>query len=402
MSVHDQSSRVWDSDGSLRLRQPAGGCPAKPPRRPLDNTTGIATTPVDPDTGEVQSWTYDPTLKWQLQSASRLALGGDHRIQVCYRHIRPDMSDVQIRERLDGGRPYLANLMTCGMVWVCPVCAAKVQAVRAREVRSAIDAWTATGGTVALMTTTVQHTRSDVLEDTLAGFKDAQRRLRQSGSYRRSADALGLVGTITGYEVTWGERNGWHPHAHSLLFLGAETEPGAVRAGMLPLWQRAAARAGLRAGPRAFDVRDGSAVRDYVTKLGTEYQWNAEHELVKSHSKRGKASGGMTPFDFLRRHLDDPQGGRWLALFAEFGYTFHGRNQLTWSRGLKRRLLGTEGATDEEVAASIGEADPVLAYLTLDDWRLVRRGNRQGELLQVAELAGREGVRHYLNHLRGD
>ena len=326
-------------------------------------------------------------------------MGGEHRVQVCNRHVVPGKGTVEIREPTKGGRPYYGNLMTCGSVWVCPVCAAKVQSVRAAEVRRAIEAWASDGGTVLLMTTTVRHARSDVLEVTLGSFKDAQRKFRAGKAYQLAKGALGLAGTITGYEVTWGERNGWHPHAHSLLFLAGRAKPESVRAAMLPLWQRAAARAGLHAGARAFDVRDGSAVRDYVTKLGSEYQWNAEHELVKSHSKRGKASGGMTPFDFLRRHLDDPQGGRWLALFAEFGWTFHGRNQLTWSRGFKVRLLGSEGATDEELAASIGEDDPVLAWLTLAEWRIIRRRNLQGQLLQVAELAGKSGVQTYLDAL---
>jgi hypothetical protein len=207
---------------------------------------------------------------------------------------------------------------------------------------------------------------------------------------------------VKGLEVTWGEANGWHPHAHVIYFLEAgSVDLGALRTGLFESWQAATARSGFGAlSDRAFNLQDASKVRDYVTKLGREYQWNAEHELVKSHSKVGRGLR-YTPFDFLRAYLDDAGDGRMLALFAEYGYTFHGRHQLTWSRGLKRRLLGSEGLTDEEIAESVGEHDPVLAYLTLEEWRIIRRRNLQGEVLQIAQAYGREGLRHYLASVRG-
>lgn len=366
----------------------------------LDNSTNNVTPPpsplwVDHSTGEVLQ-AYDPTLKWLLQAVARLALGALHRIRICMRHVRPDWQEVQIRSAEDR-RAYYAGLMACGSVWACPVCSAKIQAWRAAELRRGIEAWAARGGRVVMVTYTVPHTVSDTLLETLSRFNEAMRMFQRGEPYKRLKAAYGIAGSVKGLEVTWGEVNGWHPHAHVIYFI----EPGALdlaglRIALFERWQSATTRAGFgELSDRAFSLQDASAVRTYVTKMGREYQWNAEHELVRSHSKQG---GGerFTPFDFLRAYLSSPDDGRYLALFAEFANTFYGRKQLTWSHGFKLRLLGSEGLTDEQVADSIGESDPVLAYLTLDEWRVIRRHNLQGQVLQVAELHGWEGVTHLL------
>ncbi len=377
---------------------------------PLDNTTKSASARVDQSTGELLP-NFDPTLKWQLQAVARLALTG-HRIHVCMRHLRPDKREVQVRRSEKSSRPYYAGLMACGSVWTCPVCAPKIQAVRALEVRSAIDQWTAQGGSVVLLTQTVPHSRHDVLEVLLQRFTDALRRFKGCRAYTRASERFGIAGSIRGLEVTHGA-NGWHPHAHTILFLQTPPPPpppplqdgGGVwydmKTELFRLWESAAARAGFvgELSADAFDVQDASKVKNYVTKLGTEYQWNSEHELVKAHSKRG-SSHSLTPFDMLRRYLDAPDDGRLLALFAEYAYTFHGRRQLVWSDGLKKRLLGTEGLTDEQVAASIGESDEVLARIPLSDWKLIRRHNLQAHVLEVVNQYGSSGLEHLLETFR--
>jgi hypothetical protein len=177
------------------------------------------------------------------------------------------------------------------------------------------------------------------------------------------------------------------------LFLNApKVSLDDLRATLFPLWESATHRAGFGGlSPKAFDVQDARAVRQYVTKLGTEYEWGPEHELTKAHSKRGHGSS-LTPFDMLRRYLEAPDDGRLLARFAEFAYCFHGKRQLVWSDGLKKRLLGTEGLTDEQVAASIGECDPVLAAIMLREWRIIRRNNLQGHVLCTVQAFGRAGL----------
>ena len=374
----------------------------------LDSSTSIATPPplvtsrsnshtpsgtqFDPETGEILE-TFDPTIKWQLQQVARRALGPDHRLRICYRYPRRDVAAVGVHQSKDSHRCYFSQLMTCGSVWVCPVCAAKIQSYRAAEVRSIIDAWAASGGMTAMLTQTIPHVRADGLSALLDGFGNALRKFKAGSPFKRRADRHGIEATARGLEVTWGRINGWHPHAHSLLFIPAGTDLNELRGDLFPLWESATARAGFDpVAWDAFNLQGADAVRTYITKLGTEYQWNAEHELVKAHSKRGKQDRGMTPFDFLRTHLEEPTDSRWLDRYAEFGSAFHGRNQLTWSRGFKRWMLGTDGPSDDQVADSIGKNDPLLASIGLEDWSGIRKRNLQATVLRVVELHGREGL----------
>ncbi len=353
----------------------------------LDNTTKSASL-FDPETGEI-TLQHDPTLKWQLQSIVRLALPG-HRIQTCMRHLRPDRREVQVRESQKSGKAYFAGLMSCGSVWTCPVCAPKIQAVRAQEVKAAIDVWE---GSVFLLTQTVPHTRQDALEPLLDAFTLALRKFKGCKGYTNAQKRHFISGSIRALEITDG-RNGWHPHAHTIIFCESRhTDLDQLRADLFPLWESAARRAGFtkKLSPQAFDIQDARAVCQYVTKLGTEYEWGAHHELTKAHSKRGHGSS-MTPFDMLRSYLDSPDDGRLLARFAEFAYCFHGKRQLVWSDGLKKRLLGTDGLTDCQIAESLGEADPVLARITLEEWRIIRRNDLQAHVLSVVQTFGRTGL----------
>ena len=56
---------------------------------------------------------------------------------------------------------------------------------------------------------------------------------------------------------------------------------------------------------------------------------------------------------------------------------------------------------DRQIAQSIGELDPILAYLTLEEWGVIRRHNLQGEVLRVAQELGGEGVLHLLSAFAG-
>jgi hypothetical protein len=365
---------------------------------PLDNTTKSATPPtrVNRVTGEV-SGQFDPLKKWELQAVSRLALGDKHRINVCMRHVRENRTEVDVRRSGESGKTYYSGLMSCGSVWVCPVCAPKIQAVRSQEVRAAIDGW---AGTVVLVTQTVPHSYRDALEPLVRGFTDALSRFKAGSPYKRASQRLGIAGSIRALEVT-DSLNGWHPHAHTILFLNGHCPSmKTIHRELFKLWKSATARAGFgEVSPDAFHVQDASKVGNYVTKMGSEYRWGPEHELVKAHSKKGRGMSA-TPFDLLRMYEPRPQCGRYLARFAEYALVFHGRRQLVWSPGLKKRLLGTDGLTDQQISDSIGEADVVLARIPLSDWAIIRKNNLQGHVLEVVHQYGADGLEHLLGSYR--
>ena len=351
----------------------------------------------DDKTGEVRS-SYDPTFKWQMQAAAREAVEDipHHRLHICMRHRRPGHTEVGVRRSSASGTTYFDGVMTCGSVWACSVCAAKIQSIRTGEVGQAIKTHVARGGFVAMVTLTFRHDRWDRLDSSLRGFSKATDLFRSGRLWQGIKAQYGVSGTITALEVTWGA-NGWHPHTHILLFLKSAVDLAELQSRLIERWSHCVESAGTGwVGPNGLTVQDASEVHSYLTK----YDWGPQDELVRSHTKRGKGSG-LTPFDMLRGYIEDPVGNAYLLkLFREFALTFFGKKQLSWSRGLKKTLLGSEGATDEEIAASVGEQDPLLASIPIADWRVIKRYNLQGHVLVVAREFGAEGIEHLLGPYR--
>ena len=349
---------------------------------------------------------HSPLTKWKLHAIARGALGPTERISRCYMRIRADFLKAHKNIEIRGGlisHPYFVGLEVCGSVWCCPVCSVKIQAVRALEVRRAIDAWMERGGSVWMVTQTVPHTRQDDLGKLLKGFSAAFQAFKSGKQWLQLRDRHKISGYIKALEVTWSERNGWHPHTHTIFFL--DNPPWDVnlrgfKTDLFSRWEKITAKAGFGAlSKEAFSVQDASKVRMYLNKMtGEYYNWSSEHELVKANTKRARGFS-YSPLDFLRAYLGKADDGRFLALFAEFAISFKGKRHLVWSKGWKKRMLGSEGKTDEEIAVSVGEIDAVLAMITPEQWEQllkIQRYGWQGELLQIVQEFGETGLRYYL------
>jgi hypothetical protein len=293
-------------------------------------------------------------------------------------------------------KAFYGGLATCGNVWVCPVCAAKIAERRRAELEEAISNHRAKGGGVLIAAFTFSHTRADVLALILAAALDAFEGFKSGRAWVDLVKGWGLVGDIRAVEVTWSERNGWHPHLHVLWFtqcpLDAE-DVSALQEDFTGRWGTMLAREGLRASAEhgcRVQATYG-AVADYVAKFGHEPEralpWGVTAELVKAHAKRGR-SQHPTPFGLLRQAMESPaKASRYLALFREYVAAFRGRTQLKWSRGLRDEVLPEgEELTDAEIAERPELPAERLGRLPLDDWRRVLYARQRAELLRVAEL----------------
>lgn len=351
---------------------------------------------IDPETGETSPPEQDRSgsrlERYALQSVARSILP-DSRTSHCLRHRQAHRQGVDVLRSASHETCSYGGLQTCGSVWVCPVCAAKISERRRAEVQAGMDAWKAQGGFVLLLTLTHPHNRGDALADLLELEQTAVKRFFGSRAGRRLMASIGRKGHIKAWEVTQGRKrelnNGWHPHFHILLFVDRElsaSELAEFEAQAFEVWAAVCVRAGLDAPSRRHGVRldDGAEAAAYVAKMGLEdaRTWGMDCEMTKGHMKRAK--DGETPFDLLRSVLADPGDRQGRALFLEYSQAFRGKRQLVWSRGL-RELLGLGAAsTDEELsAAQDGDAE-LLGTLTPDQWRLVLRCDARGELLEVA------------------
>jgi hypothetical protein len=302
------------------------------------------------------------------------------------------------------GRSRYAGLATCGSVWSCPVCSVQIGVTRADETRRAI-AWARTQGLhVVLLTTTVRHGRGDALLDLRRQLSLAWRKLRQNRRYREGLGAL-VQHSVKATEVTYGD-HGWHPHAHSLLFVKASTAAGAraavVRAA--GLWVDAVTAAGGQSleGPgwdvRLIDCDDDGAIADYLAKWGhlPKDVTPADYSLLLERSARGAAAElafrdrkrGGKGHSWMQL-LEDAAAGDPIAstLFAEYEAAMSGVQALVFSDGLKA-AAGIDDVSDDQAATDV-EPFALAGVFAIDRsaWRVLLRAGDTLDLL----LAGRDG-----------
>lgn len=296
-----------------------------------------------------------------------------HRVVWCHRHVRTEGA-MPVFRQLDGSRSRLGSVKTCGSVWACPVCAAKVAEQRRQELHHAMVKHTAAGGHAYLLTFTFPHYKGEALAQLMPAFDKARQQFQNSKGWKKvmgKDGTAGRVGSVTSLEVTYGDGNGWHPHLHMLVFCN----PGAFREGEADdqgrlhsaaidyfrgAWVSKLERNGLvdsqnRNSARQYglDVRGGEKAAEYIAKWGHDEKWGMSSELTSSHAKVGKraqwgANDHYTPFQLLA--MADAGDMHALCAFREFVNAFDGKRMLTWSPGLKEHF-GVAELTDEDAAA---------------------------------------------------
>jgi len=357
---------------------------------------------IDPATGEFldpQGSNYDPASsrleRFALQSAVRRILPKS-RTAKCLRARQAHRAEIDVYRSLKHRSAHYRGLQTCGSVWACPLCAAKISERRSVELRAAIAAHESAGAAVLFLTLTVPHTRRDDLAELLQAQSVAMARFNGNRAAQALWADMGSVGSVRAWEVTHGrlsaKDNGWHPHFHILNFCRSGLDLRAFEDRIYTVWVNACRLAGLPMPNRLHGVRleDGSRAADYAAKG----LWGLDREMTKGHIKKAKT--GESPFQLLRAFAfdDDRQGA---ALFREFAEAFHGRRQLFWSPGLKKRF-GLDELTDSEISAVIEDSAELLGSIDLDQWRVILRMDLRGEILELARH-GWDTVRRLLDSI---
>jgi hypothetical protein len=317
------------------------------------------------------------------------------------RSIIPGRRVVEVHHSPELQRAFYKNLFTCGSVWLCTACSARVTERRAAELLQAVTIWTQERGFVAMVTYTLQHQQNDRLETLVSAVRDTHRRLKMGAPSQRFRERFGWHGSITALEVTYGA-NGWHPHLHELVFFNPVSAgtwkafPDVAKERWLNALQASGRDASWQHG---LNVRDAQTdVYDYLAKYGKlpkKTRWTLDRELAKSAVKKAHGDGA-TPWQLLTAYGDGDQ--RAGVLFQEYARVFKGRNQLTWSRGLRDELgLGNEDS-DEAVAAELPPEVHLLAELNPVQWRKLLHLSRdiRGEVLQVAASGDRGALSRFL------
>lgn len=334
-------------------------------------------------------------FRWQRHAAG--LLGGKARVGLCRWSMVSRAAGVDVVTSsyagAEGHYAHFEGLQTCGSVWDCPCCSARISNTRRDELNRLLSWARAQGHTVQMITLTARHGRADELSDLLDRMKEAKRRWAQHRAYRRLK--VMIVGSVTATEVTGGGAHGWHPHFHIIIISSAPVDLDELR----EPWLASLRAAGLSGTGAGWRVQDASEAGRYVAK------WGAAEEVALGARKKGR--GGMTPMQLLAASCDD-EDKRAGALWREYSAAFRGRRQLVWSRGLKA-LAGVGEVGDEEAAqdnAQDGQQEEGRVKIEAEDWspRDRRQGaqHRRARILDAAEAEGDAGVRRVVDETGTD
>lgn len=347
----------------------------------------------------------------------------------------PTGNQVDLLKRQNDAR--FNGVQTCGSVWSCPCCSARISEVRRQELRQ-LEEWAGSphrGLRLVMMTLTARH-RSRPLRDMVDRLAKAKRRMQNRKAWQRLRQDGQLFGTVSVREATHGQTHGWHPHYHVLCLVRADSDEAAqeLLEPMRLAWVDCLRKEGLTGtARRAFDLQNGDAVSAYISKHGRDEEdrkaatearphWGIAEEMTLGRTKRGGRKSAVTlqsAMDDARKKLNGKQvvqsRSPWqilrdgvagdeasVKLWQEYALVMHGRRQQVWSNGLKR-ACGVEEIEDEQAAEGeefTEEEDETLMSWSSPQWRRVR--HRRGEILAAAERGGTAEVEQILGQTPED
>lgn len=306
-------------------------------------------------------------------------------------------SDKSLSFYESNGECFTVGQFMCSSVWTCPVCSAKISEGRRLEIAKAFETHRTNGGYeyqevitkkgnikreatqdtesgIYLFTLTLPHYRKDDLKILMKSIRNAVKLFKESGTYKTALKTLNYIGEIRALEVTWSNKNGWHPHFHSIFFFEnilTKKQIDDLKKKLLKLWQACCLKSNLKKpNQRGIDIQDGSHANEYINK------WGIEHEVSKWVSKKAGGSS-LTPFEILDQYrlTESPiEKLRYKKLFNEYAEAFKGFRQLFWTHGLKAHF-GVDDLTDEELANQTQDLEEsnFLGSITEEEWEILKK-----------------------------
>lgn len=302
------------------------------------------------------------------------------------------------------GGGYVAGVETCGSVWSCAPCAARVSEKRRQDLSDCLDAHVAAGelvgppmlgqprgGDVFMALFTVPHVYEETCADLKAFVTKAWSKMIAGKAWQLAKDRFGIIGYVRALELTHGA-NGWHPHIHSLFLTAELTEEMELEMRLFvgDRWAAIVKRTtgkdvNLSVGFGFHRAANVSQAGDYVAK------WGVDREMTKANQKKSRR-GGNSPFQLLDNAIAGDHRARWT--FREYALAMKGTRQLTWSNGLRKLYLKSPELSDEDLARMdapfYGDLQ-VIAFRRFIYFKLIRAGVMP-DVLSAAESAGRAGV----------
>jgi len=293
------------------------------------------------------------------------------RMLLCGRRPIPRKKALVVYDQATD-RLYRKNLMSCNLVWSCPVCSARITGKRRAELSEVIGNWQ---GSVIMGAFTVGHHAGDQLADTKKIIDGACRSLFGGRAGQEVKRETGIVGTIQANEVTWSPENGWHPHRHVLFVADRVLTADELARFTDHVTQRFRGLVEKHHGYTGDQAVHITLGKDRNELLDYFFKWGVADELLAFQVKGSRDEKHLTPFELADR-FGALGNQRDRLLFREYITVFRGSRRASYSKGLKA-LLGIAEKTDQVLLAEV-ETVQVLPADVLPDGA--------GEVLVVADF----------------
>jgi len=317
---------------------------SKPSRLALSYNASNGSTPV------IDARDYRYERRAQARKISHL-----DRVRKCG---RTPIGQVMIG--LKGGHATQRGLYTCGSVWACPVCSAKILTHRSLEIADALKSWESKGGSFVFQTLTLSHLRGDSVAKQRSMLTIGWKAISK-GSFAKTNSRNGQVGYFKVLEPTFG-KNGPHLHLHLVRFIQGEVSDLDLQQWMNKVqtrWSDAICAAGGRK-PRNVaqhyrHLSSSSELQGYFTKNFDNPAYGVDWAI-------GSDSSNFPIWGLLSKALALPES-QYRQAWNSYERQSKNMRQITWSRGFRHQLgLGTE-ILDEEVTRQIETFNPKVHIL---------------------------------------
>ncbi len=312
--------------------------------------------------------------------------------------------NVYVHGDAETGISHLSNVQHCSSCWVCPIDAATIRRQRSLEIQAAVDRWQSENNELLFMTLTMRHKREDGLKMCIDAVMGGWRRMTTGKVWKRFLLRWHVSGWVRSIEVTWSQANGWHVHAHVLVFCtGKALSPSKLEqfsGEIWGRWSRYLTASSSRTPDRVHgvDVRrvdsNGAVLAQYLGKLQEEKgsTTGVAYELSRTDLKASHASDSYVPFQFLDNDSSLPEPLR-RRLFCEFYRATKGRKAITWSRNLRAELDLDAEKTDEQIIEAAVSQAPIVCEIPAKVFDRARREQPGVFGLVLAFAAKKDGYK---------
>ena len=329
-------------------------------------------------------------FKMRKYSGQTLATEKDHqrgynRTRYCGCAVKnPEVDKTPINVvRGQNGKVYYQGLQKCGNIWRCPVCNYKITQRRQLEVYDYCKHWfkSSKKNKISFITLTVHHTKTMTLQRSLTIVTDEYRRFQRTKVYKRLKEQHGIIGFIKSLEITYNDRNGWHPHLHILLFHHSDNTDQ-LHEEITDKWINREKVKGSAKGQMCKEVYGNEGISEYVTK------WDTSKEMTKGSFKLGKGES-ITGFQMLKLLVQDNFASirdkeRTLALFKQYCRITYRKHKIHISQGLKKSVQEVIILDDDKILED-ERSEELLLRIDQEMWKIITDQELEADILNIVE-----------------